>query len=455
MTKGPAAGASTGGGVVGTLHAEVPKSLGVLLVTSMVLLIAWSFAIPIFEAPDENLHWQFARYLHEEARLPVFRPGFPEANSPPLYYALIAPFAWATETPEIFIRPDGLPGIVVAFDGTLHSTPSKAFRNRASDFDTYWPIRIARLISALMGVGTVACCYLAGQAASGRSMTGLLAGSLLAFLPMFTFRATNVSNDTLVALLSALTLYLIVSIVKRGFNWPIGVGVAAAMAGAFLAKVSAMVLPFSLLLAVITERAAWRDRIVRLGGVLGLTLLLVLPWLLRNQVLYGDPLASRAMLSAVPTLVVRNAITSSYFTTIFPQVLSRSFVGVFGWANFYLPEWVYRSFLILAVVALVGLVRGLLAGRGEARLLLAVVAIPVLSLGIVVKINLTFFQPQGRYMLPALAAIALLAALGLEEVPGWSNRAALILSGGLCALNIFILTVLVIPGYWFAPDINM
>jgi 4-amino-4-deoxy-L-arabinose transferase-like glycosyltransferase len=441
--------------VVGTLHAEVPKSLGVLLATSMVLLIAWSFAIPIFEAPDENLHWQFARYLHEEARLPVFRPGFPEANSPPIYYALIAPFAWATETPEIFIRPDGLPGIVVAFDGTLHSTPSKAFRNRASDFDKYWPIRIARLMSALMGVGTVACSYLAGRAASGRSMTGLLAGSLVAFLPMFTFRATNVSNDTLVALLSALTLYLIVRIVKGGFNWPIGVGVGAAMAGAFLAKVNAMVLPFSLVLAVITERAAWRDRIVRLAGVLGLTLLVVLPWLLRNQVLYGDPLASRAMLSAVPTLVVRNAITSSYFTTIFPQVLSRSFVGVFGWANFYLPEWVYRSFLILAVVALGGLVRGLLAGRVDARLLLAVVAIPVLSLGIVVHINLSFFQPQGRYMLPALPAIALLAALGLEEVPGWSNRAALILSGGLCALNIYILTVLVIPGYWFAPDINM
>lgn len=455
MTKGSAAGASAGGGVVGTLHAEVPKSLGVLLVTSMVLLIAWSFAIPIFEAPDENLHWQFARYLHEEARLPVFRPGFPEANSPPLYYALIAPFAWATETPEIFIRPDGLPGIVVAFDGTLHSTPSKAFRNRASDFDKYWPIRIARLISVLMGVGTVACCYLAGQAASGRSMTGLLAGSLLAFLPMFTFRATNVSNDTLVAFLSALTLYLIVSIVKRGFNWPIGVGVAAAMAGAFLAKVSAIVLPLPVALALLTERAPWRDRLVRVAGVLGLTLLLVLPWVVRNQVLYGDPLASEAMLSAVPTLVVRNAITSPYFTSIFPQVLSRSYVGVFGWANFFLPEWIYRSFLALAVVAVLGLLRGSLGRRLDARLLSVVAAMPLLSLGIVVKINLTFFQPQGRYMFPAVAAIALLEALGLEQLPGWSNRAAVILSGALCALNIYILTVLVIPGYWLAPDINM
>ncbi len=438
-----------------TAGSEVPPSLAVLVVVSLVLLVAWSFAIPIFEAPDENLHWQFARHLHDERTLPRFRPGFPEANSPPLYYLLIAPLARPTETPEVFVRADGRPGIVFNPDGTLSATPSKAFRNHSRDFDRFWPIRLARLVSVVLGLGAVVFCALAGREATGRAETGLLAGSLLAFLPMFTFRATSVSNDVLVATLSAATLLLVVRLVRRGYAQGRGAALAAAMAGAFLSKVNAIVLPFPVALALATERVPGRDRLRRAAFVLGLALLLVLPWTARNVVLYGDPLASAAMRNAVSALVVENPITSPYFRTVFPEVLSRSYVGVFGWMNFFLPEWIYSCYLVLALAAAAGLLRGLVAGGIDRRLVAVVSSIPLLSLAVVVKINLTFFQPQGRYLLPASAAIALLAALGVERLPGWRANATWALAAALCALNVYILTRLVVPGYWFAPDINI
>jgi hypothetical protein len=34
-----------------------------LLVATAVLLAVWSLAIPVFEAPDEPAHWQYARFL--------------------------------------------------------------------------------------------------------------------------------------------------------------------------------------------------------------------------------------------------------------------------------------------------------------------------------------------------------------------------------------------------------
>ena len=80
------------------------RALGQGLILSAVtaLLVVWSLAVPIFESPDEGAHWQYARYLNAHWRLPIYGSDFVEANSPPLYYAIIAPFAIKTEVPTIY-----------------------------------------------------------------------------------------------------------------------------------------------------------------------------------------------------------------------------------------------------------------------------------------------------------------------------------------------------------------
>ena len=70
-----------------------PRPPRLLLAAAFILFAAWSLVVPINEAPDEPSHWQYARYLHDHWRLPPYAPGFEEANSPPLAYALFAPFA--------------------------------------------------------------------------------------------------------------------------------------------------------------------------------------------------------------------------------------------------------------------------------------------------------------------------------------------------------------------------
>jgi 4-amino-4-deoxy-L-arabinose transferase-like glycosyltransferase len=276
----------------------------------------------------------------------------------------------------------------------------------------------------------------------------LLVGGLVAFWPMFTFRGMNVSNDALVAMLSALALYLIVRLIKRGFTWGIGIFAALAVAGAFLSKTNAIILPVPLLLALISEKASWRAKLLRVGALGAMMLVIVAPWLIRNQHLYGDLLGQRAWLTVMGRLVERHSLGSGYFRTLFPIGLIASFIGTFGWGNLWLPFWVYLAYTVALVSAGACWLGGMRQRRMDFRLAAILSCLIVLNLLAVVHVNLTFTQPQGRYMLPVVPAIALLLGWGFASQPSWSELRTRLTLGALAVSNLMVLGALVIPAYW-------
>ncbi len=429
---------------------ERPGDLIALALIAGFLLVSWSVAVPIFEAPDEPHHWLFARYLHDNKQLPVFTKELVEANSPPLYYILIAPLASETELPAVFVDKDGKAtpfGVnVVLGDG---KPALRIYRNDRTDFGKYWPIRAARLVTAIISVLAVIFTYFAGREATGQRAMGLLAAGLVAFLLQFSFRGSQVSNDSLVMALGALSLYLVVRLIRRGFTWPSGLLAGAIIAGAYLSKINAIFLPVPLGLTLLTEQGRpWRQRVLHLVAMASFMLALVIPWTLRNIVLYGDPFAKNIMYTVVSSIVVKKPITSYYFRHTFPVQLSESFVGTFGWMNLWMPSWMYVLYATVGFLAVGGLVWGCARRTIDWRLTLILLTMPFLNLLIVIYINLSFNQPQGRYLFPALPAIALLAALGLEALPGWRGFARLGLLAGLLGLNVFVLSAWLIPAYW-------
>jgi 4-amino-4-deoxy-L-arabinose transferase-like glycosyltransferase len=425
----------------GGIHQAARKNLMLVLVAAAALMVAWSFAVPVFEGPDEPAHWRYACYLNQNHALPTYGPNFVEANSPPLYYLLIAPLAVDARLPPVGFVGEEYGRRFLLF-------PPREYQNASGDFALYWPFRVARIVSVLISVFTVWFCALAGAEASGGPRTGLLVGGLVAFWPMFTFRAMNVSNDALVTMFSALALYLIVRMIKRGFRWGIGIFAALAVAGAFLSKTSAIILPAPFLLAIISERGSWRAKVTRAGALGAIMLMTVGPWLIRNQHLYGDLLAQRAMSTAVSGLVQRHSLGSGYFRTYFPLTLIMSFIGNFGWMTVQLPVLAYVVYTIAFVCAGACWIVGVQQRRIDLRLSAILSNIIVLNLMVVVYINLTFTQAQGRYMLPALPAIALLLGLGLDSLRSWSQYRTMLTLGGLAASNLTMLVCLVIPAYW-------
>ena len=105
-------------------------------------------------------------------------------------------------------------------------------------------------------------------------------------------------------------------------------------------------------------------------------------------------------------------------------MLVKSFIGVFGWANVLMPPLAYRPYVLFFALALGGAALGLWRRRLDRRLA-AVLAIAILgALAVVVRINLQFTQPQGRYLLPGLPAFAVLIALGLRIAAAARSRAS-------------------------------
>jgi 4-amino-4-deoxy-L-arabinose transferase-like glycosyltransferase len=418
------------------------RKLTVLLLASAALMVVWSFAVPVFEGPDEPAHWQYARYLNQNRALPVYGPSCPEGAQPPLYYFLIAPFAVDVKLPPI------------AYLGEEYSNkrtflfPPRVYQNASGDFGRFWPFRVARLLSVLISVFTIWFCGFAGTEASGRPWTGMLVGGLVAFWPMFTFRSMNVSNDSLLTMFSALALYLIVRLIKRGFKWKTGIYAALAVAGAFLSKTNAVVLPVALLLTIISEKAPWRAKLMRAAALGAIMLVIVAPWLIRNQHVYGDLLAQRAMLTAMSGLVQKHSLGSEYFRFYFPLHFITSFIGYFGWLTLPLPLWAYLIYILALAFAGACWIQGIHERRIDFRLSAILSIAILLNLSAVIQMNLTFTQAQGRYMFPTLPAIALLLGLGLESQHSWSEYRTKLTLGGLAVSNLVMLVALVIPAFW-------
>lgn len=402
--------------------------------------MTWVFVIPVFEAPDEPQHWMNARYMHDRLRPPPYNIIYSEGGQAPLYYALMAPFARKTAVPPLD-----------------SSCPSRIYHECSADVHRYWPIRMVRILTALLSVLTVLFAYLAGREATGNAWTGLLAGGLVAFLPSFTFRGTNVSNDALVALTAAATTYGIVRLLRRGFTWRVAWLTAFAAALAFLAKVNGLVVGAVLAAVLLLIPAPWWARGERLLAVIGAFLISV-PWLLYNQVTYNDPLTLHTMETVLPVLVSHKTLRSAYFLGEFRVLVWRSFIGLFGWMNIPLPRGFYWAFGWAAAVAAAGLAwrlmrvaRGKLAageGRKELAIIVALAAIMVLAIVQLVQLNLTYTQPQGRLLFPALAAIMVLVAMGLEGLPFWSPRFSAGLLVLLAAVNVVVLMKVIVPAYW-------
>jgi 4-amino-4-deoxy-L-arabinose transferase-like glycosyltransferase len=425
------------------------RQLPLLLLPAAALLTAWAFVVPVFEAPDEYLHWQYARHLHDHASLPIYSEFFAEGNSPPLYYTLIAPIATRMSTPPPVIWADGTGQLVKPFEPRLHM-------NASGDLWRYWPIRWARLLTVLMSLITIVVCARLGSAAEagtgddadgadGAASTALLTAGFVAFLPQFAFRGSHVNNDALLTTMAACTLWGMVVMMRRGFTWRVGALTAVALAAAYLSKISAICLAPALALVMLMDGGTtWRVRVTRLVGAFAIVLAIVAPWSIRNLMLYGDPFASAAMDHAVSGIMYERSLWDWHHVTTLPRELFKSFVGAFGFMGVKLHRGIYAIYLLFLLVAFAGLVKRSVREPWIARLAVVLAAIVVCNFAIVVNINLRFDQPQGRYMFPALPAVMLAAALGLRGWRPWRPGLTLTMWG---AANVAILLFVVRPIY--------
>ena len=464
-------------------------SLLLLAVGFLVCGGLWSVVAPSFEKPDEIHHLAVVEFLVRERRLPVMAQETapfldPEADQPPLYYALAAvahsmarslgvtPMQlepWEQRVNRRYAaNPTDLEQSTFWLHGALAGLPDAP---RASE------LLFGRLLNVVTSLATVLTTYLIGMVVLDKHhWLALSAAALVAFLPQFTFISASVNNDPMSWAVAAVYVLLLLRLIDAPahrlrrdlllLGCLMGLALLTKLTLACLAPLVLLARPRSV------STRQWRSGLV-LWAIAALTISGW--WFVRNVQLYQDPLARQELVS--PDLYEWNlapkTLLSPYFRGVFWSMAVKSTIGLFGFIDIAMPAQIYRAAGIVAGAAALGLMRHVLRlakegrlRRGGAAARLAIVGtLPLLVLAALVFYNLSVSQPQGRYLFAALPGVAVLVVLGLDELAkplgSWAETrleryngrrlSRLLLSAvlitGIVALNVYALVAVVAPAY--------
>jgi Predicted membrane protein (DUF2142) len=267
-------------------------------------------------------------------------------------------------------------------------------------------------------------------------------------VPMFTAVSASLSADPLADLLAAVLILQLVRRLRRSGRadaWSITVGV---LLGLGLLTKLALAIFVPLALVVIFVRATRRVR--ESAIVLATTALVVSPWLVHQVTTYGwtDPFAS-ARHAAVVADQPRFPGFSPEYLVQFLTITFHSFWAQFGWMAIVAQDRLYWTWGVLMLVGAAGWLLRRHCLR-EPTWQLYVVTV-VAALAAYVGYNLTFEQPQGRYLFTALVPIAILLVGGWAAVFPRRVQSVGVLGIAvvLIALNVYTLLRVVVLG--FAP----
>lgn len=480
-----------------------------LLALSLLLGIGYGLATPIGAAPDEAAHVRYVQILAEEHRLPVLRLEHRravtesgdiefEAHQPPLYYVLAVPFyalgkvaggaagaAWGCRVLSLMIT---LAGTVLVWRLARVLVPSRtALQLAAAAFAALLPMRLA--ISASVNND--------GLTEALSTLALILMARLLVDRPdearEWNRRAAWIGGVVALALLTKATAIVLLPAVLATFYLASGARderrESGAWTGLFLkgGAVSA---------AVVLLVAGWwfaRNQVLY-GDVLG-------------RELFDRYFADTPRWTTHPDFPdrpgLRETLGISFLDYLFRIILPTSFAsfwGAFGhlrdaklfmggynpneltepaaslvkglevfWpileldGKFFIPykSWVYPLLVIACLLAAAGGVQTRWRNRkasprarrpapdlplGRARWIVGLHALFVFAA--LLNFTATYFQGQGRYLLPAIGGIALgLTAGWLALAPRREKVGAAIIIVGMLGLALYALFGVLVPGF--------
>ncbi len=403
-----------------------------LLSVFVVLAATYAVVVPLFEGPDEDDHFRYAKYLADHRALPVqsFQAGGGEAGhqgwQPPLYYALVALVISPVDTADYARRLQRNPAQSFTGDRACCGR-NLYFHLDAENFPyerTTLAVHLARGVTILFGMlSVVAVWLLVTTLFPGQRYLALATTAVATLNPSFLFASALTSNDVPLVALGTLALWVMAKILTAPAraHWQTFALLGGLVGLAILTKTTALgLLPLSALVIVYAAYRArsWRALWVATFAALTPVIILTAWYFARNQILYGDALAYR--LIAASALPPRDApLTLPELWQINLPWLWQTFWGGPTPGDF--PQWLLRALLLTFVVGVVGTVVYVIRQRralGAARLWALGVLLAWLAFIFVAQvqfIRVASGTDQGRYLFPAIAALALIYVLGWRE----------------------------------------
>ncbi len=430
---------------------------------------SWALITPAFNAPDEPDHFAYAQYFAETGRAPERVPGprapystdqslalnavnvfsqvaLPDGRPP---WLALQQSAWGHEvatTPHPADNGGGYTTAAAPHQPAYYALLAPAYLAVSSQ-SIYSQLTAMRLVSALLGALVALCAFGVLREVLPRQPTAALAaGLLVAFQPMFGFMAGAVNNDNGINAAAALALYLTIRALRRGLSWRIALALGATLAFAPLLKETGYEIYPAVAVGLLGM--AWRrHRLIdtRAWAALVAAFLAVREgWSLLQPVFYppvaghapGGGIAAASALTTAEQMPGRFAVylwelflpRLSFMGDLFPpgwpfkQVYVERGWGAFGWYTWLFPNWVYTAIIFaMGLVALLALSAAVRERVAVAARFFEVAVIALFPLCVLVAVEAAYFAPQGgrtvvaeqgRYIFPAIAALAAIAVSG-------------------------------------------
>jgi hypothetical protein len=445
------------------------RPVAAIALIAFVNAASWALITPAFNAPDEPSHFAYAQYFAETGHGPSRTPSAQPPYSTDQVFALNAIDVYS-QISNSLARPPWLAKEQTRWAHEVASDPHPSnngggFTEAASPHQpayyallapaylavrsqsTFSQLTAMRLVSALLGALVAACAFgIVRELLPRQRVAAVTAGLLVAFHPMFGFISGAVNNDNGINAVAALCLYLVIRALRRGLTWRVGLALGAVLALAPLMKETGYEIYPAVavgLLGMIWRRHRLRDAppwAAALGGFLAVHV----GWSLLQPVFYpsvagqpaGGGISAGGAISAAEHMPGRFLVylwelflpRLSFMGTLFPPgwpfkavYLIRGWAS-FGWYTWSFPNWVYAVILAVmiaaGVLALSTSIRERVAARSRIFELAVIALFPVCVL---VAVEAAFFDPtggrtvvaeQGRYIFPAIAALAAIAVAG-------------------------------------------
>jgi hypothetical protein len=406
-----------------------------VLIAYLGLAITYSVIIPMWEAFDEDGHYQYARYIAANWVLPQLGDPATESISekiqPPLYYILAASvirLVGDSQFSQPVLNPymsSGKAGINYAIHSAAENAPYRG---------TVLAVHLVRLLSVLIGAIAILFTYLIGLLIAPRHREVAVGAMLLhAFWPQFLFSSSVVSNDVLASAMGSLVTYCLLKMLRQGFSGLRVISLCAALGLALVTKLNTLVLvPIAVivLIKVIFDQLheAMYRKILRLLGMALIVFLLVLlvQWLLQRMSYFQWSKSVFVLLYQRKFEYIFLKLLTSMSGGIVGQnllYLLKTSYASFGWGNleiaspYYYVSWAVQTLFITgAVIAIcrhrIVIQRSLLLVCG---LIFLSFVFEVLMIAVYAH---DFYGAHGRYLMPGMSAYMILLAAGFSTLVG-------------------------------------
>ncbi|GAC1507311.1 MAG: hypothetical protein NVS2B16_02340 [Chloroflexota bacterium] len=450
---------------------------GVVIVTAFLACVLWGAILPFNAAPDEESHYNMDWYVAVHDQLPIFD------RSAQIYHTTCAPngpcyASYASVPPGGPLLAAALMKVEHGITGTPYEPFSVVNTGGQGTVDTLR--EAARGASALCVLMYVLFLYLTSRLLFSQPMVRMTAVVIGAFIPQVTFVGAYTNDDSIGMAAGTAVLYLSLRMLRDGLQWRTALATGLALGTLALAKLDYYMLFVAFAAcAALRVRAEVQDRrvrayVARLLAAAGVAALLSRWWFVRGWMLYRDPFGlavwRRHINAAAPGYSAHtpagqgSTIFSMLRDTPWAQFSFDSAWATFDYMSLWFSPWVYKAIhggvalciggALYAVADYLTTHHGLPArDRWRAQAWVILVSLVMIVVMQSLYHSLTdAYNPQGRYLFPALAPAVLFLAAGAQ---GWSSKwwgrtpAFAVVGAGMLCLNIGALVFTIAPAYHY------